>query len=279
MHYQITTKNKLTAIDPIMDERGLAYGDGFFSTLGVFDGKILCKDGHNFRLRYSGQVFGISLNADDVMAKLDILAQNIRQGILKIIVTRQTQSVHGYGFSLDKQGMQAVIYIKSVPSLIYQDVRWVDGVAIQQPIAMTTLSLRLGLRCLPLQGLKLIACPEHVLAHSELLQYAKNFNVQDGLVQDFYGNWQCATMGNIYYRWQEKWYTPPIVSGVSGVMRHHLLQRYNITQRTLVDDDLSQITALCVSNAVRGIIPVDCLYYQGMPLTLSRCTPITPMHQ
>lgn len=258
--YQMDPKSDvLISTDDSMDDRALAYADGFFSTLGVYRGRILWQDAHGLRLQNSAAALCLNLKVDQVMSGLAYLARQIDQGILKVIVSRPSQPLRGYGF-LARDDDWAIVRIKAMPAAIYQDVSWQQGIPLQKSVSATTLPIRLGARTDVLRGLKLLACPEQVLAHAKFLQLANTLQVQDAIIQDINGNWQCATMGNIFYRLQGRWFTPPVVSGVAGVMQGVLCQRYGICRRALADNELSAIDAMIITNAVRGMTPVSFLY-------------------
>lgn len=254
MYYQFND-GKLSSSDELIDERGLAYADGFFSTIGVYDGQILWVDFHSKRLLDGVTAFAYQLDVLAVMTQLKQLAKQMGEGMIKIVITRQAQAVRGYGF-VDGQ---AKVLIKTMPSTIYQNVAWQDGIAIQPPSQMLLLQNVVSHRVPRLAGLKLIACPEQVLCHAELLARCGDTPC-DGLIGNLDGEWICATMGNIFYRLQGKWHTPPVNrSGVAGVMRAVLMMRFAIGERVLTNDDLPQIEALFTTNAVRGITPIDTL--------------------
>lgn len=248
----------LQASDARMDERAFGYGDGFFSTIGVHDGQMLWADGHRARVIAGLGALEMVLDVDGLMAQLHTLAAAITEGIIKIIITRAPQSVRGYGYRGGDS--RATAYIKCQAMPVYQAHQWQDGLPIVMPVDMICLDSQIAHRPPRLAGLKLIACPDQVLAHAELLARQEQAGATDGLVANVHGQYICATMGNVFYQIDGAWYTPPVnLSGVAGVMRAQVLTSDyfgHISERVLMQGDLSAIQAMFITNAVRGIIPV-----------------------
>lgn len=253
----------LPAPDALMSLRALAFGDGFFSTMGVHQGRLLFADGHRLRFERSAAAFAIAIDIDRLMQQLQADAHRVGEGIIKVIVSRDVQPLRGYGFSPADAGAAAMIFIQYQPSPIYQSVSFIDGIPVQLPMTAMTLQARISPRLERLAGVKLIACTDQIFAHAELLAHqAADGDIKDGLLSDSADAWACATMGNIFYRQNDQWYTPPVGDGVAGVMREWLLAnaKVKIAERTLGKDELMRIEALVITNAVRGITPVARLY-------------------
>lgn len=261
--------------------RAFAYGDGFFSTMGVHDGQIVGVDGHRLRITNSLSAFGMQMDVDGLMAQLGKCAKQMQQGIIKVIISRQAQAVRGYGYLPTADGMVAMADIRLIPSALYAQHQWHDGIPIAPSITMTTLTSTIGHRTARLAGLKLIACPEQVLAHAELLERQQaGDDSDDGLIANVHGQWVCATVGNIFYQLDGHWYTPPVdISGVAGVMRQMVMAKAvqsdkAVQERILSDDDLPKLQALCMTNAVRGIVPVAQFKLAGVVKPLQMVLPI-----
>ncbi|MFB6348805.1 aminotransferase class IV [Moraxella sp. ZJ142] len=269
-------QSALFACDARMDERAFAFGDGFFSTIGVYDGQMICADLHQKRILAGLAAFKLGLDDEWLMSDLAELAWQINQGIIKIIITRAVQSVRGYGFVADHQhGNTAQVFIKVMPSPIYRQVAFVRGIPVQpvQPRSMVLLDSQIAHRPARLSGIKLIGCAEQVLAHSELLAHQQaDGSIADGLVANVHGDWVCATMGNIFYQLGEQWYTPPVdKSGVLGVMRTAIIHQNllgAVSERVLTTADLVSVRKLISTNAVRGVTPMSqlCVGDDRLPL-------------
>lgn len=257
MAYFALEQGQLQPCDGMMEQRGLSYGDGFFSTMGVCDGRIVCAAGHYHRLVVSTQRLELVVDIDGVMGTLYQLAGRMNQGMIKIIITRATQSVRGYGYD----DGQACVLIKTMPSNIYQDVRFYDGIPCQSSSVAVRLSENLSPRTPRFAGLKLISSHEQVFVHRELLCHQKNNPaITEGLVATITGEQVSGAMSNVFYCLGGVWYTPFVNNcGVDGVMRQTLLTKFAIKERVLRDEDLSNIDGLMFCNAVRGVMPMTAL--------------------
>lgn len=280
MRYEVLIDGKwltdaaMMPVAAMMDSRS-CYGDGFFSTIGVHEGRLLFADGHRARLMAGADAFSLTIDTDAIMAKLRIAAEDIGEGILKLIVLRSAQRVRGYGYT----DGQAQVFMKLMPSVIYADIAFISGIPVQKPIHAVALNSTLPHRIARLSGMKLIACPEQVFAHAELLEiqahWQENLSLKpsDGIIRNVHGDWISATMGNICYRLDGQWYTPSVqLSGVAGVLRARLLALGAMRERRLTQADLVALDALCTMNAVRGIIPI--LSLDGRMLSTA-----LPIHQ
>ncbi len=265
--YYTLQNGTLQQTSNMMDDRGLAYGDGFFSTLGVRGGRILWLDLHKQRFNQGAKQLALTLDVNNLANQLNTLAGDITDGIIKVIITRQAQAVRGYGF-VDNT---AVIHIKSSAMPIYQDVSFISDFPIQAPMQASCLSAQVGIRPPRFAGLKLISSHEQIFAHQELLQkQITNPALGEGLVTNVDKLWISGTMSNVYYRLDDAWYTPFVdKSGVNGVARQAVLAMGQVSQRHLKDDDLPHITGLFFSNAVRGIMPVQGLWLDDVLISLN----------
>lgn len=257
MAYFIFHDGKLMNHHQIMDNRGLAYGDGFFSTMGVCRGQILFAKGHQDRLIQSSKCFELLVDTDALMVALADLAKQIHQGMIKIIITRGVQSVRGYGYESD----ESCVLIKAVSSDIYQGVCFYDDIPCQSSGMAVCLSEKLSLRTPRFAGLKLISSHEQVFIHQELQSLQKNHhNVVEGLVASMSDEWVSGAMSNVFYRLDDAWHTPPVSRcGVNGVMRQVIMTKFGLDERRLTNDDLFKIAGLAFCNAVRGVMPIHAL--------------------
>ena len=96
-----------------LDNRGLAYGDGFFTTMGVIDGQILWLSHHQQRLVSHAEALQLELDSHSVLAVLQPQAEQLQQGMLKLMVIRAVQDVRGYGYVPSVSGSACEIWLKS----------------------------------------------------------------------------------------------------------------------------------------------------------------------
>ena len=282
-----------------LDNRGLAYGDGFFTTMGVIDGQILWLDYHQQRLVSHATALQLQLDSQLLLAMLKIHAKQLQQGMLKLIITRAEQEVRGYGYTPNIGGGSACeIWLKSSPMAITtaRSLPLADGQFIPLQPAASAICLSSQIACLPptLAGLKSLNRLDNVLASGELQAIkAKTLagtikpSIAEGLLRDMSGQWVEGTMSNVFYQLVEapvakssnrphsqnnsnyltqgQWYTPSMAqSGVAGVMRQVIIDTLSTSNnpviiRSLQDEDLLHLSQLFFCNALRGIMPMSSL--------------------
>ncbi|MGE6361558.1 aminotransferase class IV [Psychrobacter glacincola] len=282
-----------------LDNRGLAYGDGFFTTMRVIDGQILWLAHHQQRLVSHAEALQLELDSHSVMALLQTHAEQLQQGMLKLMVTRAVQDVRGYGYVPTISGSDCEIWLKSSAMTVTttEQLRLPDGCLIlMQPIS-SAICLSSQLACLPppLAGLKSLNRLDNVLASGELqgikakvLEDNIKPSISEGLLRDMSGRWVEGTMSNVFYQLsaqqsskssshleinkndpnylaQGQWYTPSMAqAGVAGVMRQVIIDALSGTEqpviiRSLKDEDLPQLSQLFFCNALRGVMPMSSL--------------------
>ena len=294
LHPSNATEAKLS-----LDNRGLAYGDGFFTTMGVIDGQILWLDYHQQRLVSHAVALQLQLDSFSLLTALKTHAKQLQQGMLKLIITRAEQEVRGYGYTPNTGGGSACeIWFKSSPMAITtaQSLPLANNQFISLQPAASAICLSSQIACLPptLAGLKSLNRLDNVLASGELQAIkAKTLadtikpSIAEGLLRDMSGQWVEGTMSNVFYQLVEapvakssnrphsqnnsnyltqgQWYTPSMAqSGVAGVMRQVIIDTLSTSNnpviiRSLQDEDLPHLSQLFFCNALRGIMPMSSL--------------------
>ena len=194
-----------------LDNRGLAYGDGFFTTMGVIDGQILWLDYHQQRLNSHAIALQLQLDSDALLIILRMHAKQLQQGMLKLIVTRAAQEVRGYGYTPSKSGSACEVWLKSSSMSIAtaQSLSLPDRQFIPLQPAATAICLSSQIACLPppLAGLKSLNRLDNVLASGELqaikakaLEDNIKPSIGEGLLRDMSGHWVEGTMSNVFYQ-------------------------------------------------------------------------------
>lgn len=253
-----------------LDNRGLAYGDGFFTTMGVIDGQILWLDYHQQRLVSHAVALQLQLDSFSLLTALKTHAKQLQQGMLKLIITRAEQEVRGYGYTPNTGGGSACeIWLKSSPMAITtaRSLPLADGQFIPLQPAASAICLSSQIACLPptLAGLKSLNRLDNVLASGELQAIkAKTLagtikpSIAEGLLRDMSGQWVEGTMSNVFYQLVEapvakssnrphsqnnssnyltqgQWYTPSMAqSGVAGVMRQVIIDTLSTSNNPVI---------------------------------------------
>jgi 4-amino-4-deoxychorismate lyase len=212
-----------------LDNRGLAYGDGFFTTMGVIDGRILWSDYHQQRLDSHASALHLDIDSRALLATLHRQAKHLQQGMLKLIVIRALQDVRGYGYTPSMSGSACEIWLKSsaMPIATAEQMPLPNGCLVPlQPVA-SAICLASQIACLPppLAGLKSLNRLDNVLASAELqrvkaqeltshslqashlsanhLPANTEPNIGEGLLRDMSGQWVEGTTSNVFYQLSE----------------------------------------------------------------------------
>ena len=192
------------------DNRGMAYGDGFFTTMAVLDGAILWLNYHQQRLSSHAQALQLDVDSDKLLIDLHRQAQQLQQGVLKLIITRAEQALRGYAFTTDQCGSACEIWCKASPILLdtSENLNLPDKHSVLMQPTTKALCLTSKIACLPptLAGLKSLNRLDNVLASAELQSLKTTSSIVsgdaigEGLVRDMTGRWVEGTMSNIFYQ-------------------------------------------------------------------------------
>lgn len=234
---------------PVQD-RGLNYGDGLFSTIHIENGEPQLWSFHVARLLDS--CLRLQIPQPDVDLLYQQLKQLIDQDGLeracgKIILTR---GVGGRGYSI--QGCETPTSIISLHPYPQMYLQWQD-----EGIAIGVAEQRLGLSSL-LAGMKTLNRLEQVLLKVEL----EERSLPEAVVLDETGFVREGVTANIFWRSGDDIFTPDLkLSGVCGVMRAFICSVYEqegnpvrITNSTL--DMVKQADEVWLTNALMGCVPV-----------------------
>ncbi len=201
-----------------LDNRGLAYADGFFTTMAITDGKILWADYHWQRLASHARALQLDIPKPSLLSELNCYAKQLQQGVMKVIITRATQSVRGYGFCTNAEGSACEIWLKIMPAnkqTISQPIHQATlrlandcKITLQPPTTAICLTSQLAWLPPTLAGLKTLNRLDNVLASGELQRLkmsavsslADTSVIGEGLVRDMTGNWVEGTMSNVFYQ-------------------------------------------------------------------------------
>ena len=204
-----------------LDNRGLAYADGFFTTMGVIEGQILWADYHHQRLISHGKALQLDLDSHALLVILKTYAAQLQQGMLKLIITRAAQDIRGYGYLPSECGSACEIWLKSSAMTVStaEQLPMADGSFVPVQPMSTAVCLSSQLACLPpaLAGLKSLNRLDNVLASAELqgikaqlskqnVQMPNNqapdieLTIAEGLLRDMTGHWVEGTMSNVFYQ-------------------------------------------------------------------------------
>ncbi|QKI88927.1 aminodeoxychorismate lyase [Thiomicrorhabdus xiamenensis] len=232
-------------------DRGLSYGDGFFSTMLVQSGQLMNWSSHYQRIEESCRRLGFAALSEarcleELSATFACLSQEQKQQALvaKIIFTRG-EGGRGYQPPPTMHG-SLIIQWSPAPTA--------DTAALQLHLCQTSAGSNRSLA-----GMKHLNRLENVLARHELMRN----DWQEGVMCTDSGEVVSATQANLYLISAQKVTTPRLdLSGVAGTVRNALPEMlashgWQWEERNMQLRDLLSAEEVFLSNAVRGIMPVS----------------------
>ena len=249
-----------------INDRGLAYGDGLFTTAKIVNGQIELLEQHIQRLVNGCNQLAISLPMTLLNGKLtqylSLIVKEHSSAVLKVIITAGTG---GRGYSrqgLTDDATNVIVMIFDYPQ--HNEKLAKTGVTLGFSLQKMSISPMLA-------GVKHLNRLEQVLFKQEL----DNREEDDLVVMNNASQVVEATSGNLFYWLNGQLCTPDVsVSGVNGLMRQFVIANYNqcciqcenqcknqcedrevgIVHTTL--EHLALADAMFTCNAITGILPV-----------------------
>ncbi|WP_286268801.1 aminodeoxychorismate lyase [Thalassotalea hakodatensis] len=247
--------NGIRTEDISITDRGLAYGDGVFTTAKIVDGTILLLMEHIERLKESCARIALS-DIDWHALKAELVKQSTAfpLAVLKVMITAGTG---GRGYS--RIGVSKPNVIVMVHEFPKHYIDWQQaGVSIG--IAKTRLGINPNLA-----GIKHLNRLEQVLIRKEL----DESQWQDLIVTDVQNNIVETSCANVFWIKNNDVFTPELgSSGVSGLLRNQTIRQ--LSEIKLIKeplDSLVDIDAMIICNSVMGYVPVK--NFNGHTLSLS----------
>ncbi|SET48994.1 aminodeoxychorismate lyase [Thalassotalea agarivorans] len=227
-----------------VSDRGLAFGDGLFTTAKIVDGKIQLLRYHLDRLISGCQQLHIKgVNFNTLAESVCQQAKQYPLATLKIIITAG-ESERGYARD-DSAKPTVIVTISEFPKQYINS----DNLALSVGIATAQLGINPTLA-----GIKHLNRLEQVLVKKE----AQSSAFDDLLVTNISGHIIETTMANVFFKRKDKVVTPKLnQSGVNGLVRQRLLAlNENIEEVELTLEDIQTIEGAMVCNCLLGIVPI-----------------------
>ncbi|MFM8838271.1 MAG: aminotransferase class IV, partial [Bacteroidota bacterium] len=247
-----------------MLDRGLRYGDGFFDTMLMLNGKPVWSHAHWERMVNAAKKIDVSWpNLDSILSEGDPYASWLQEIQEK----------------WDKAGRPTVARARTVvwrlgdgdyfptTSEFDSHVR-VDSF---EPHANKEFSLGPStiVQCPPMTPwFKSLSAMPYILA----AKYARDRGWDDALLMDSHGKFIESSRSNLFYWMNGCCYTPSINSGcLPGIAAQYLIQflasmGHNVQFATATHETLLNSTGIWLTNSLRGIIPVHQWDHQKMPV-------------
>ncbi|MBD1581323.1 aminodeoxychorismate lyase [Pseudoalteromonas sp. S16_S37] len=218
-------------------DRGLLYGDGFFTTAQVKDGRILLWQLHKERLKNCQQrLYFPEIDWPRLENACQRTSQDMSHGVLKIMITR---GKGGRGYLPPKNALQSVIIQTSDYPVHYKALQ-------QSGLQLQFSAIKLGHQPL-LAGLKTLNRLEQVLIKED----ASNYECDDVIVCDLDEHVIETSVGNLIAIKNGKAFTPKLDRcGIEGVYLQHLSTVNSIEKTRFSKQMLSEVDALFVCNSL-----------------------------
>lgn len=227
-----------------VSDRGLAYGDGCFTTALVMNGGVAMLPQHLNRLISQSKQLGLpSVDLATLKVTIANLSVGVTIGIIKIIITCGSG---GRGYS--RIGVEQAKVIVSLHDYPQNYPQWQkDGISVGIS------EQKLGINPM-LAGLKHLNRLEQVMLRAELDKRPED----DLLACDINNNVIECCSANVFWLKAGQWQTPALsTAGVAGLMREKILLNYpDIIPASYDIESLNNIEAMFISNAILGIVPV-----------------------
>lgn len=223
--------------------RGLAYGDGLFETVGMRGRRPTLWEEHYRRLVRGGEILGIKIPAAQVLEReLRRVCGQGEDAVGKIIVTRG-EGGRGYLPPKDAEPERLVMAFPwpQVPATWF--VRGVRVRVCQQRVTEQP----------ALAGLKHLNRLDSVLARSEW----RSSRIAEGLMLDSAGHVIEGTASNLLAVFDGELVTPKLDRcGVAGAMRAWLMANYAVREVRFKVEDLRKAEGAAMCNSIHGVWPV-----------------------
>lgn len=237
-------------------DRGLNYGDGFFTTAKVHNGEVEHWPLHCARLEECAARLGFdALDISALTHAVNAYIQTVALGVLKIVVTR---GEGGRGYALPEQPQATILLSQSAFPTHY-------NLHAQQGVKLAVSPIKLASQPL-LAGLKTLNRLEQVMIKRAM--DTKRYD--DVLVCDYQNKVIEASAANIFAIDNGRVVSPNLQNcGIKGVYLQSLCDKLEIEFIDITLPALLQMDAVYLCNSLMAIVPVTAIADTGFDLTTS----------
>lgn len=240
-------------------DRGVAYGDGVFTTMACRSETIELWSLHAQRLERDLERLHIVLSLDDICAnmmtlKATLTELQLSEGVFKVMITRG-DGQRGYRYASGTSPTCCITY-SAMPQHINQ---WrQDGIHVR--VCNQRLSTD------PLPGVKHLNRLQQVMARAEWADTFNDVVVHEGLMLDEDDIVVEAIAANVFWVKGDVLYTPSLEqAGIRGVMRECILNQaeqlgLNVQIGRFCLEDVLQSDELFISNSLLHVAQVKAVH-------------------
>lgn len=225
-------------------DRGLLYGDGFFTTMRVRDNKVEHWPLHIERLSFSSlKLHFPAIDIEQLQAEIEQLIQQQpdNDGVIRLTITRGSGQ-RGYKAPREPNIQRILSWSSNLPKALSSNQKGVELSISETPYSINP----------ALAGVKHLNRLEQVLAQEGIEENCfDSIMLADNLIIG-------GSKTNIYFKKNDLWLTPKVLqAGVDGTVRRWLLgTQDDFRQSDFGLEIVSQAQYCMVSNALIGMIPV-----------------------
>ena len=240
--YKTIINNDTSNSIPLSD-RGLSYGDGFFTTAKVVNETVAHWHFHKLRLIECQTRLGFpEIDFLELEKSINQVCKNQKCAVLKIMITRGSGG-RGYGLP-EVQNPVQILSLLPYPNSY--DTLKLTGIDLEVS------SIKLGLQPL-LAGMKTLNRLEQVLIKQELR--AKSW--PEAIVLDLNDNVIETSIANIIYYINGQWCTPKLdQAGIKGVYRQFLASKIVLIESRISLEEIKTAQAVFCCNSLMGLVPI-----------------------
>lgn len=242
-----TLVDGVAATQVAADDRGLLYGDGLFETILFVNGKAALWKRHMTRLTDGCKRLAFPApEARVLVCEATAVCSGLSRAVVRITLTRGS-GPRGYSPPASSR-LSRIVSAHPVPEI--------PPDCYHRGVRVRCCDLRLSEQP-RLAGIKHLNRLENVLARAEW----SDPDIAEGLLCDGHGRMIGATAANLFAIVDGRLITPMVERcGVAGVARAQVLAwRKDCEQRDLEMAELLRADEVFLTNAVRGIVPVNAL--------------------
>lgn len=254
MYFQSVNGKQVSQIS--INDRGLAYGDGIFTTAKILNGQVEFLQQHIKRLITGCSLLKITgVDFDELISNLINTTKKFDLAVLKVVIT---SGEGGRGYS--RVGVSKPNVIIKITEFPVKYIEWQ-----KKGISLADSSIKLGINPM-FVGLKHLNRLEQVLIRDELDQTVYDdmlvYNINEHVIE--------TTCANVFWFESNKLFTPEIKSsGVAGILRAEILRKYPTTHIIqAVQSDIMKAQSIFITNSIMEIVPVA--NYAGTALDIDQ---------
>ena len=228
-------------------DRGLHYGDGFFTSILAYQGRLLNWSAHWHRLTQSAKRLAFpALEEAEILTDIQPALAAMQQdfAVIKLMLTRGL----GAGYAPPKAPqIQRWVFLSQAPGLAIEFMPKIHVIRCQTPVSENA----------KLAGIKHLNRLDNVLARAEV----ETAQADEGLMLNQHQHVICGTQGNLVILREGKLCTPTLeCAGVEGTCLR-TLQSLSLGLEWQVCDltwqDVVNAQAAFICNAVRGVQVIE----------------------